>query len=171
MRTLIIDNYKATKRIRTLLTVLMLFSAWIVRAGTVDDVVTVWTKDGGCVSYELATRPKVTFGEGVIHFESSEVTVDFPLVELDKFTFGSSEGNAIALPTVQTKGYFRILGNNFTARNLTPNTAIVISSLSGELIVHGVTDESGCAELEIPSAPMSVYIVKTAKSTFKFIKK
>lgn len=117
-----------------------------------QNTLNVHQKDGVVVKYGFSEKPTVTYTATGIHLATTKVEVDYPFVNLEKFTF-SDEANAInVLKTESTNDDVRIYNTN-------------------SMLLKTVKQSDGEASFSISELPNGIYIIKNGKTTYKIVKK
>ncbi len=111
----------------------------------------VHTKSGSVVSYNFSEEPTVTYTADGLHLQTKTVDVDYPLDDLDKFTFSKDEATGIAT----TKG---------------TSDDVRIYTLNG-VLVHTAKAENGKSSFSMSSLPAGIYVVKNGNITYKITKR
>lgn len=117
-----------------------------------QNTLNVHQKSGGVVSYSFSEKPVVTYTEDGIHLVTNSVEVDYPLSNLEKFTFEDSTS-----PT----GIIRTEGGS---------SDVQIFSVGGSLVKTIMATE-GITTFSTEDLPAGIYVIKNGKSTYKIIKK
>lgn len=117
-----------------------------------QNTLNVHQKSGGVVSYIFSDKPVVTYTEDGIHLVTNSVEVDYPLSNLEKFTF---EDNNSPSGIICTKG---------------GSSDVQIYSVGGTLI-KTVEANEGTTTFSTSNLPAGIYVIKNGKSTYKIIKK
>ena len=117
----------------------------------------VHAKSGGEVSYALSEKPVVTYKGDVLILTTESTMVEYPLADLQKFTF---EETADALGNVymnQAKG----------------DATVRIYNVSGTLVrtIQPSENDGSDARFSTQDLPKGIYIIKQGTQTHKIIKK
>lgn len=118
-----------------------------------QNTLNIHQKSGGVVSYAFSEKPVVTYTADGIHLSTSKVEVDYPLSNLEKFTFGDGDANPVE--SIKAEG---IAGD------------VQIYSLGGTL-VKTIKSCEGTTTFFTGDLPSGVYVIKNGKTTYKIIKK
>lgn len=118
-----------------------------------QNTLNIHQKSGGVVSYAFSEKPVVTYTADGIHLSTSKVEVDYPLSNLEKFTFG--DGDADAVESVKAEG---IAGD------------VRIYSINGVLI-KTIKLSEGSASFSTADLPKGTYIIKNGVTTYKITKR
>lgn len=111
-------------------------------------------KDGIVASYAFSEKPVVTYTGTGIHLLTTKVEVDYPLANLEKWTFedgGTSEG----FETITTEG---------------TTDDIRIYTTDG-VLVRTIQQSEGAAIFSTTEFPTGIYIIKNGKTTYKITKR
>lgn len=131
-----------------LLTLFLCCSAFSFAQNTLN----VHQKDGAVVKYGFSEKPTVTYTDTGIHLVTTKVEVDYPFLNLEKFTF-SDEASAIdVLKTEMTNDDVRIYNTN-------------------GVLFKTVKQSDGAASFSTSELPKGIYIIKNGSTTYKITKK
>lgn len=127
-------------------------------------------KNGGKVAYVLNERPKVTYeGENLV-LTTQKVTVEYPLSEVSKFTFGDLGDNGIE--DLRGKdASVKLNAQTLVVAGGTPGAPLSLYSLSGSLVWRTNLDADGQLIRSIADLPRGVYVLKSGSITSKIIKR
>lgn len=117
-----------------------------------QNTLNIHQKTGGVVSYSFSEKPVVTYTEDGIHLVTNSVEVDYPLSNLEKFTF---EDNVSPSGIIRTEG---------------GSSDVQIYSVGGTL-VKTVKATDGVTTFSTKDLPAGIYVIKNGKSTYKIVKK
>lgn len=117
-----------------------------------QNTLNVHQNDGAVVSYGFSEKPVVTYTETGIHLATTELEIDYPFANLDKFTF-SEVANSIDVVT--TDG---------------TNDDVLIYNTIGVLL-KTINQSEGTASFSTHDLPQGIYIIKNGKTTYKIVKK
>lgn len=138
------------------LTLLLLILLLAVGQSTwAEKALVVHQKSGGTVEFAFSTQPVVTYSGGNLVVATSETTVEYPLSDVEKFTFNEA-----------TDAVERITA----AANVAPQPTLIYG-VDGVLMrtLKPVADGSTPATLN--GLPAGTYIIKNGTTKFKVIKK
>lgn len=121
-----------------------------------QNTLNIHQKTGGIISYSFSEKPVVTCTDDGIHLVTNSVEVDYPLSNLEKFTF--EDGIA---PT-------DIISTHFADGKSSP---IKVYNTNGILIRTLEPSDDGSVEFPLRDLPVGVYIIKNSTTTYKLIKK
>ena len=143
-------------------------------ADTVQKLV-VTKADGSVVKFDFSDAPVVSFTSTDVEIKvGGEKAILFPLSDYAKFTF-EEEGilpDEVAEVVEEIRAEeFKIEGGNIRAWGLEPGSPVTIYSLDGKPVASGRADSNGDFSFSLSGANAGIYIVKTSKTTFKFLKK
>ena len=162
-------NFKL-KTMKKLLTVLFLFIGLSVMADEIKNYLVVWAKDGSKTAYALIDKPKVTFTENELIIFSKGVDVNFPLDDMDRFTYEVSDITAIRdLKTDEVK--FKMDGESLLFPALRANSSVSIYTLDGHQIFKKEIQIAGEYSFPLSNLNAGVYLVKLNGLTYKIVKK
>lgn len=110
-------------------------------------------KDGAIISYGFAEKPIVTYTGTSIRLTTSKVEVDYPLANLDKFTFGDNDSSQIEV-----------------LRTESTNDDMYIYNTNG-VLVKSIRLIDGTSSFQTSELPKGIYIIKNGKTTYKITKR
>jgi hypothetical protein len=123
--------------------------------------------DGTTTSYELNSRPRVTFINDSVKISSPTVNAEYLAANVLRFNYLSS-ATAIKKTTEDTKfsreGEYIVFSGNVSAKN------IKLFTVSGVAIPATFITSGSDVRLRITSLQRGVYIVSVNGKTFKFVK-
>lgn len=117
-----------------------------------QNTLNVHQKSGGVVSYSFSEKPVVTYTEDGVHLVTNSMEVDYPLSNLEKFTFEDS---------TSPSGIIRTEGGS---------SDVQIYSVGGTF-VKTIKANEGTTTFSTEDLPAGIYVIKNGKSTYKIIKK
>lgn len=142
---------------RKKLCTLFLLSAFCLqgRSGSVQLI--VHSNSGAEVSYALSEKPVVTYREDILVLTTESTTVEYPIAELQMFTF---EETADAVESVEMK-------------QLKGDGTVRIYNVSGTLVrtIQPSEADRSDAKFSTQDLPKGIYIIKQGSQTHKIIKK
>lgn len=141
-----------------------------VLAEEIIPTVEVWTKSGKRIAYSLSEHPVVTYLETDLVLTTTHLTVNYPLAELHKFTFGTVT-TAIESTSIQSDGQMRMHGETLHISGFCPKESVSVYSIEGKKVLDTTTNSEGSVTIDINSLATGIYVVKTGSITHKFIKK
>lgn len=132
---------------------LSIFLALSALCGYAQSTLKIHQKDGTLLCYPFTEQPKVTFVDGILVVVSKGLTAEFPLADVEKFTF---EENTTS-----------ILDKELKVSN-TQSGYWEIYSLEGKLVCKEKTT-NGNVMLLLGNLQKGIYIIKGGKTSCKFI--
>ena len=138
---------------RNILAALLLMVAGV--ASKAETALIVHQKSGGTVEYSFAEKPVVTYSGGYLVISAAEASVEYPLSNLQKFTFGEVSDNVT-----------RIKAPAEAAPQPT-----YIYNISGILVRTLQPTEDGTTPATLDGLPAGTYIIKNGKTNYKVNKK
>ena len=117
----------------------------------------VHAKSGGEVSYALSEKPVVTYKGDVLVLTTESTTVEYPLADLQKFTFEETADAVESVSMNQPKG----------------DGTVRIYNVSGILLRTIQPSENGGSDARFSTQdlPAGIYIIKQGTQTYKIRKK
>lgn len=120
-------------------------------------LLTIHAKSGAKVSYALSEKPVVTYQGNVLVLTTPGTTMEYPLSDLQMFTFSGST-NAVESVTMEpSKG----------------DGTVRIYNMSGVLVrtIKPSGDRSADTTFSTQDLPSGIYIIKQGRQTYKITKK
>lgn len=155
---------------KKLLTVLFLFIGLSTMADEIKNYLVVWAKDGSKAAYALIDKPKVTFTETDLIISTKEVEVNFPLDDMDRFTYEVSDITAIRdLKTDEVK--FKMDGESLLFPALRANSSVSIYTLDGHQVFKKEIQIAGEYSFPLSNLKAGVYLVTVNGLTYKIVKR
>lgn len=154
---------------RILLFFVAIFSMFqFASAAEAGDNLIISTKDGQQVTYLLSTRPVVTFEGTDLVLKTTEVTVKYPLADIEDMTFDLASG--IQPVKMDQNISFTIDANHIAANGLKNGEVLQVFSLDGKVLVNATASEDGQLSVSTEALPHGVYVVKAGKKSYKIMK-
>lgn len=121
-----------------------------------QSVLNVYSKSGNVVTYSFKDKPVITYRDDVLVLTTDQVSVEYPLIELDKLTFSDMECSVESITMSQPKG-------DGIAR---------IYNISGTLVrtVKPSAEDASESSFSIQDLPSGVYVVEQGTQSYKIIK-
>lgn len=135
-----------------LLLVIMLVAGQSTWAGM---ALVVHQKSGGTVEFAFSKKPVLTYSGGNVVITSTETSVEYPLSDIQKFTFNE-----------ETDGVERIIA---PANQLPQPTYIY--NVGGMLMRTLQPNKDGTTPATLEGLPAGTYIIKNGTTKYKIIKK
>lgn len=130
----------------------------------------IYKYSGEKVSYILEERPVVTFVNDKLHVETSSVSADHDLTDVDKFSF---ENVLTGIESI-TEGLCRIYVNNneVILQGFKPGCTVTMTDMEGRVVVNQVVGGTGEAVIHTGDLGVGVFVVATSDGkTFKLMNK
>lgn len=137
---------------KVIFSLLMLFAA---TASWADTALIVHQKSGGTVEYAFSEKPVVTYSNGNLVISVPGASVEYPLSNMEKFTFGEV-----------TDMVTRITAPVDVAPQPT-----YIYNVSGVLMRTFQPGENGTTPASLDGLPAGTYVIKNGKTSYKVAKK
>lgn len=132
--------------------------------------VEVWTKSGERIAYSLSEHPVITYSGMDLVLTTTHLTVNYPLAELHKFTFGT-EATAIETISTLSDGQIRMSEEMLILSGFCPSEQVLIYNLKGQKVLNATISSDGSITIDLQSLATGIYVVKTGSITHKIIKK
>ena len=153
-----------------LLTLLLLCLYVSLSAGKIKSYLVVWAKDGTKVAYALVEKPKLTFTETDLVVMTNGVEVNFPMDNLSRFTYETTDITAIrSLETDEM--LFKLDGEFLLFPDLSGNSIVSLYSLNGTLVFNKSVLIAGEYSFPLSSMKAGVYMVTVNGLTYKIVKR
>lgn len=136
---------------------LLFLSRFCVLGWSQSVLLTIHAKSGAKVSYALSEKPVVTYQGNVLVLTTPGTTMEYPLSDLQMFTFSGST-NAVESVTMEpSKG----------------DGTVRIYNMSGVLVrtIKPSGDRSADTTFSTQDLPSGIYIIKQGRQTYKITKK
>ena len=137
------------KLVLSLLTLIAATASWA------DTALIVHQKSGGTVEYAFSEKPVVTYSNGNLVISVPGASVEYPLSNMEKFTFGEV-----------TDMVTRITAPVDVAPQPT-----FIYNVSGVLMRTFQPGENGTTPASLDGLPAGTYVIKNGKTSYKVAKK
>lgn len=128
----------------------------------------VWTKSGERITYYLSEHPVAAYSGSDLVLKTDELTVNYPLSELHKFTFGTEATSVDTLPLPD--GRIQMLKGMLCLSGFRVGEMVSIYSIGGQNVQSVTVGLDGTATLFIQSLATGIYVVKAGSVTHKIIK-
>lgn len=115
----------------------------------------VHQKDGSTVEYAFSEKPVVTYRNGYLIISAAEASVEYPMANLQKFTFGEVSDMVTRVKP---------------AKDVKPQPT-QIYNVSGILVRTLQPVEDGTTPASVDGLPTGTYIIKNGSTTYKILKK
>lgn len=140
-------------------------SAWAEeQVSTLD----VWTKSGERITYYLSEHPVAAYSGSDLVLKTDELTVNYPLSELHKFTFSSEVASVETIPL--PNGRMQMQRGMLCLSGFRAGERVSIYSMGGQNVMSATISADGTVTLFIQSLATGVYVVKAGSVTHKIIK-
>ena len=147
-------------------------SAWA--QTTTASCVVVEETNGNKTEFLLATEPRITYDGDVVTLECTEDNLVLDAAEVKKVYLSQTTlSGATAIQQVEaTKSVlFDLTDGNLSVNGLETGSPVALYTADGRQIYAGTANAAGSLSLPLGSFQGGMIIVKTAKQTFKIIKK
>ncbi len=137
-------------------------------AGELKDAVVVYMHDGSTAKYILEQTPIVTFVEDKLHVESSVVSCDHNLSDVDNFRFEQVDA---AVESIAADEYrISVVDNTVLLQGFTPGSVASLTDIEGRTVARVTVGADGEASIALSNLATGVYIVSTTDGkTFKLL--
>ena len=151
---------------RLLLLLLLLSSATSLLAQT---ALVVHQKSGEVVYFSFSEQPKATYSGTNLVLTTTKTTVEYPIANLLKFTFGDMADGIEDV--TDAKADVKIDNDAIIITGTKVSADVSVFNVSGVKVCTKKADADGNAAISTSNLPNGVYVVKSNNVTFKFIKK
>ena len=159
------------RRFLAVLVTLLLSAPAVMRS---QNVMVAHLKDGTVAELAFKYKPVITFTENDVVFsaivDGKDYVVSYPIRNLAKFTFTTSENPGNPPTEVQSDIRFLIDSYTITVTGLAQDLPVHVYSADGRLLNTGKADRNGTASFSIEELPAGTYIVNSQGITFKVLK-
>ena len=121
-----------------------------------DTTLIVHQKSGGTVEFAFSEKPVVTYSEGYLVVTAQERTVQFPMSNMQKFTFGEIEEDQVTRITPPV--------------NVAPQPTYIYG-IDGKLMRTLKPSGDGTTPANLDGLPAGTYVIKNGTTTYKVLKK
>lgn len=113
-----------------------------------QNTLNVWLIDGSKVSFTFAEKPVVSHADNILSISSTAASVEYPVSDVVRFTFEDAETTKVLSVKSDVAG------------------EVSVFDLQGTLVKRFKG-----SSFSLEGLPQGVYIIKSNRSTYKFIKK
>ena len=132
----------------------------------------VHLKDGSKMVYPFAEKPTLTYQDQLLLLSTTKEKLEIVPGDVDKFNLAKTGDNDVtAIEEVVTKTSLDRRGNTLFFSGCRPSTQVQMYDLNGRLVVSETVGESGEVEISLQQQVSGVYLIRTATTTFKILKK
>ncbi len=132
-----------------------------------SDMLVVTDADGGKTSFMLNDKPVVSFNTEDMVISTESTTVSYSLKDFYSFSF---EDIATSVDDFETFNPTFAFSDGLQCYGLPNGSSVEVYNANGVKVSSGVIGADGRVNLSFNAVKGTVYIVKTATRTFKFIK-
>lgn len=157
------------KRLTLILTVLLSVLPVSLFADTVTSLVVV-KKDKTTATFELATKPQVTFeGTDLKIIDEGNATTFIPLADIVRYYFETHDASGIT--EIKSDGTtIDYQDGVLVLSGLKSGTSAQVFSTDGRMVQTLTANYNGTFRLSLSSLPTGVYVVKVNDTTYKILK-
>lgn len=131
----------------------------------------VWAKDGSKVAYQLNDKPVLTFEEGDLVIKTKDITVNYALKQMQRFTFENNQNVANANLISKEDIPFLMNTEYLLFPSLEKGSSIFIYSVQGQVVLKKTMTQAGDVSIPIDQLQSGVYFVQVNGITYKIMKK
>lgn len=136
---------------------LLLFAASLMTTALfATNALKVHSKTGDVVTYAFADEPVVTYQGSLLVLTTTTTSVEYPLSDVEKITFGDTD---TAIDQIEMDG---TPGND---------QEVVIYSLNGNIVARHAIDAQGDSSFSLALLQNGTYVIKKGNTSYKIIKK
>jgi hypothetical protein len=143
---------------------------WLSPSYADSDMLVVWLKNGGKVSYALSERPVMRQQQSSLVLKTSKVEVEYAVDNVLKMTF-DSQASGLKEIDAASKAGLRQNSDYVIVTGEQPRSVISVYTSGGVLFKQVRTDNQGNAVFSLSEMPQGVYVVKSKNVSSKIIKK
>lgn len=140
----------------------------------IPNVLTIWLANGERNDIKLSEHINVTFEGDKFIVKSATVDVLYDNVDVTKFTLENDGSEQTAIKQVvndETHGAMSYDGNAIYLSGLSPNSAVILYSVSGHVSGSYRCGQDGSLLIPLDGLSGGIHIVKNESITYKIIKK
>lgn len=131
----------------------------------------VWAKDGSKVAYQLNDKPVLTFKDGDLVIKAKDITVNYELKQMQRFTFEDTQNVANADLSKNEDIPFLMNTEYLLFPSLEKGASIFIYSVQGQVVLKRTMTQEGDISVPIQQLQPGVYFVQVNGITYKIMKK
>ena len=132
----------------------------------------VHLKDGSKMVYPFADQPTLTYQESHLLLSTTKEKLEIVPADVDQFNLAKTgDDDVTAIEEVVTKANLDRRGNTLYFSGCRPASQVQMYDLNGRLVASEAVGERGEVEISLQGQPSGVYLVRTATTTFKILKK
>ena len=154
---------------KTILTMLLLMLPLGLAADTLTSLI-VLQKDGTKSTFELATKPQVTFEGTDLKIHSGETDATISLSQIVRYWFETRDASGVTEMNVDESAV-SYEGGTLVLSGLKTGTTANVYSTDGRLVQSLTAQRDGSYRLSLSSLPTGVYVVKMNTTTYKIMKR
>lgn len=130
----------------------------------------VWTKSGEQISFPVNEKPKVTHNNNCYTITSNSTTVEYPIVNVMKFTLEPQDPGGIEALKPIGSNIFQS-DNTLKLSGFQVGSVVKIFAINGQLLFTQTINDEGLLSIDLSPLPHGIYVVSTECITCKFIKR
>lgn len=150
---------KKNRFIRLLIAVGLMALPLMANADNTRFIIT--TKDGTVAEFYLDDDPLITYQNNLLVAVSRKHEISVNAADVASFVF-SSESVNVGIEGLQSTS---------TLNGLVPGTAVQVFAIDGKLITNTTVSEEGKVDINFNNLPEGIFVIKTAKTSFKIMNK
>lgn len=154
---------------KTLLSIALLLVSLAAGADTGTSLV-VLMKNGNTSTFELATKPKVTFDATNLMIHTVNEDVSIPLTDIVRYWFEINEATGITEKDAD-KSAIDYKDGALVLNGLKAGTEVHVYDADGREVQAMTARHDGTSRLSLSQLPTGVYIVKLNSTTYKITKR
>lgn len=128
---------------------------------------TVHTKDGNTIDFQLNKHPETSFVDGNLKIVADDFVILYPIENMWKYTFSTLEAG-ISNPNIDNLKINRV-GDKIYVSGIDRENTLNIISLDGRTILSTNCHEEEHCTIDCSTLPSGIFILKIGKTTFKII--
>ena len=144
----------------------------IVQAADAPKYFTVWLKNGQRIDLLLSEKPNVQFNEGSLKFVTSGTAIEYNASDVKEFTLEAISPTGINNFSADDKDcVITQSGNTLSVSGAEPYAKFYLYTAGSMLVSTYVANGNGTLSMSLDQLGQGVYILKTASTTFKVMKR
>lgn len=158
------------KKLTTLIVLAALAAATARAQGETTDALVIQMTTGETATFVLDERPKITFTPGNLVITSATYTTEYPLADLQHYTFKQVLASNIAQPETGGQPTIEQADGQIILGNLPSGTTVTVYSIGGMAISTLTATDDGRATISSAALAPGVYIIKYGDKSLKIRK-
>ena len=125
---------------------------------------------GETATFVLDEQPKITFTAGNLVITSPTYTTEYPLADLQRYTFKQVPASQITSPAADNRPSITQKDGQIVLDNLPADATVTVYSIDGMALSSPTTATDGHATIDTSTLTSGVYIIKYGNKSLKIRK-